>query len=550
MVAVVVVAEAIKALSGNFDTGDPMGYPIPTGLGTAQKLRERANRAFSTDALWQDLLQDSYEYFLPQRDRFTDRAGGERGQKKMDRIFDGTAQTAIKQFASKIQEQITPIWRRWATFGPSDEIMRLIDRPNVNIDEKEIREQLEEYAEIVFDYLNRSNFATQINEFYLDLAIGTGAMTCEEADDDDSPIEFNTVPQDTIALEEGRMGKIDGVWRKHQIKARNILEQWPAFLPSEKLQRTIDDKPDTKISLLEGVLKQNGMVHAFVLEEGSQDLSWYFNYGDTSPFIVGRWAVVAGEVRGRGPALDVLPDVRSLNKAKEFVLKKAAIDLAGIYTATDDGVTNPYNIRIAPGIVLPVGSNNSQNPSIMRLDTSTNLQLAEFEISELQNNIKTALFNDMRDPAGPVRSATEVAIEARDLASRMGSAFGRLQTEVLVPVLQRVASILQRRGIIEPIKIGGKEVAVKFTSPLARAQDTDDLLAAQQAYEFTLATAGPEMAQLSFKVEDFGSFAAEKMGMPSELVRSQSEKQQVAGQAAQVAQTQMEQGKLPQAANQ
>jgi hypothetical protein len=78
--------------------------------------------------------------------------------------------------------------------------------------------------------------------------------------------------------------------------------------------------------------------------------------------------------------MQTLPDVRSLNKAKEFVLQKAAIDLAGMYTATDDGVTNPYNMVIAPGIVIPVGSNNTNNPSIQRLDTSSSLALAQFEI--------------------------------------------------------------------------------------------------------------------------------------------------------------------------
>ena len=61
-------------------------------------------------------------------------------------------------------------------------------------------------------------------------------------------------------------------------------------------------------------------------------------------------------------------------------------------------------------------------------------------MQDLQVSIKRALFNDLRDPTGAVRSATEVAIESRELAKRIGSAFGRLQTEVLVPILKRVVS--------------------------------------------------------------------------------------------------------------
>jgi len=231
-----------------------------------------------------------------------------------------------------------------------------------------------------------------------------------------------------------------------------------------------------------------------------------------------------------------LPDVRSLNKVKEFVLQKAAIDLAGMYTATDDGVTNPYNIVISPGVVIPVGSNNSSNPSIQRLDTGTNLQLAQFEILELQKAIKTAFFNDLRDPAAPVRSATEVAIESRELAKRIGSAFGRLQTEILIPILKRVVHILTRRGLIQSLELGGREVDIKFLSPLAKAQDGEDILSVQQAVQFVLQNAGPDQAKIGFRLEDFGTWVAEKTGMPAELVRSDAEKQQVVQAGAQMVQ--------------
>jgi hypothetical protein len=141
-----------------------------------------------------------------------------------------------------------------------------------------------------------------------------------------------------------------------------------------------------------------------------------------------------------------------------------------------------------------------------------------------------------------VRTATEVAIEQRELAKRIGSAFGRLQTEVLIPVLKRVVAILTRRGLIVPIELEGRDVKVKFTSPLARAQDGEDLLAVQQAVQFVLNTAGPEQVQMAYKTEDFGTWAATKTGMPAELVRSDMEKQQVimAGAQASAAQAGMD----------
>jgi hypothetical protein len=157
-------------------------------------------------------------------------------------------------------------------------------------------------------------------------------------------------------------------------------------------------------------------------------------------------------------------------------------------------------------------------------------------MNDLQMNIKKALFNDLRDPSGAVRSATEVAIESRELAKRIGSAFGRLQTEVLVPIIKRVASILTRRGLIQPIQLDGQDIDIKFTSPLARSQDSEDILNVQQAVQFVLQNAGPDQAKIGFKLEDFGTWVAQKSGMPAELVRNDSEKQAIIQAGAQAAQ--------------
>jgi hypothetical protein len=514
-------------------------------LGTISDLKSRSKKAFSLESQWESLLSDTYEYFLPNRNLF-DR--DDVGQKKMDLIFDSTAPVAIQVGASKLQENIAPIWSRWAIFELSEEIKRDIEASGESVDESEIKKSLDQQTEIVFDYINRSNFATQFYEAALDLLIGTCTIMIQEEEDDDKLISFHSIPQKFVGFEEGPDGKIETHWRKHKVKARNILRTWKGFVPSAQLQERIKTDPDGYVSCTEGVvfLPDEGTYHGVVWADDEENINWYEDYKEASPFVSGRYSKTSGEVRGRGPAIMVLPDVKSLNKAKEFVLQKAAIDISGMWTATDDGVMNPYNITIAPGVVLPVGSNNSSNPSIARLDTSSNVQLPLFEIEELQNAIKQSLFNDLRDPQGPVRSATEIAIDSRELAKRIGSAYGRLQTEVLVPILKRVMGILVRRGKIDPIVIDGKAVDIKFTSPLARAQDMEDILAVQQAVEFVLNTAGPDQSKMAFKLEDFGTWAAEKTGMPAELVRSQAEKAQVIQAGARAAEAGMDvQAKRP-----
>ena len=508
---------------------------LPKELGSLQDLKTREKQAFQKMALWHDLLDDCYEYFLPNRNLFDDFATG---QKKMDRIFDSTAVEAIQQGASKLQENIAPIWGNWATFAPSVSVLNMLESGDYNVSEEEIRANLEQQATIVFDYINRSNFGTQFFEHALDLLIGTGTLRIDEDENEDMPIIFNAIPQKGIAFEEGPHGSIETHWRRFTVKARNLKRMWKGFKPSESIKAKIETQPDAEIEVSEGVvyMPKSKTYYGCVWVTSEDRISWTQDFGASSPWVTGRYSKVAGEIRGRGPAVQALPDVRSLNKVKEFVLQKAAIDLSGMYTATDDGVTNPYNIVISPGVVIPVGSNNSSNPSIQRLDTGTNLQLAQFEMNELQNSIKRALFNDLRDPTGPVRSATEIAIDSRELAKRIGSAFGRLQTEVLVPILKRVVYILTRRGLLQPIQLDGRDIEIKFLSPLAKAQDGEDIINVQQAVQFVLQNAGPDQAKIGFKLEDFGTWVAGKTGMPAELVRSKTEKDQIIQAGAEAAQ--------------
>jgi len=195
-------------------------------------------------------------------------------------------------------------------------------------------------------------------------------------------------------------------------------------------------------------------------------------------------------------------------------------------------------VQVAPGVVIPVSTNSTTNPTLQRLDTGAPLQLAQFEIDKLQTNVKTNLYNDLRDPTGAVRSATEVTINQRELAQRIGSNFGRIQNEALSRILNSTYQILRRLGKVPPINIDGREVAIKFISPLARAQDAEDVQVLQNAVATTAQLAGPEAIPMEFKVENFGNFIAHKFGMDADLVRTDSEKQEKMQQMAQLAQMQ------------
>ena len=108
---------------------------LPKELGSLNDLKKREASAFDRNGMWHSVLDDVYEYFLPNRNLFDDNTTG---QNKMNNIFDSTALEAIQQGASKLQENIAPIWSRWATFAPSERVIKLLESGNFDVSEDDL----------------------------------------------------------------------------------------------------------------------------------------------------------------------------------------------------------------------------------------------------------------------------------------------------------------------------------------------------------------------------------------------------------------------------
>lgn len=114
-----------------------------------------------------------------------------------------------------------------------------------------------------------------------------------------------------------------------------------------------------------------------------------------------------------------------------------------------------------------------------------------------------------------------------------GSDYGRLQTEFVDKIVKRGINILQRRGLIPPIRVDGKEVTIKHTSPLSRAQDQEDLLAYDQLMG-RLAPLGMEVTALGIKIEDVPDYIADKLGIPQSLRRDDIEREDLQNKVAEL----------------
>lgn len=503
----------------------------PNELGSPEDLIKRCQKAKQNKTPWETHLSQCYRYAIPNRETFYNYSPG---QKKNTDIFDSTAVIGVQRFASRLQATLIPPWRRWSTLAPGSEIPER--------DREGVQKELDKVTRIMFDHINHSNFATQSHEALLDLSVSTGVLTCEHTDNPDTMLDFNAIPLSDVYPEEGPNGVIETMWREHTMPARNVMRLWPDADVSPKLAKTIRDNADEKVTLIEGTVHapKAGDYHNVVLEGDEKRLIFTQRF-EVSPWIAFRESVVPGEVLGRGRVMNILPDILTANKTVELVLRNAALSVAGVYTGTDDGVINPYTMKVAPGVVIPVRSNDNSNPSLRALERSGDFSVAELVLEDIRGRINKALF---AEPFGgmdqPVKSATEMALRGQELVQDSGATFGRLETEFVERTIKRTVHVLQQAGKLPDIRVNGKEVTIKHTSPLARAQDQEDLLSLNQ-WLTTNSQLGPETLMMGVKIEDIPNYTGELLGIPQKLRRNEGERGQITDMVAQIiAQSQMQ----------
>lgn len=467
----------------------------------------RYERAKARRSNWESHWQECYDYSLPQRGNFThfDMAGSRKNQN----LYDGTAMDSVDQLAASLLGNLTPPWTQWFGFKPG---------PDLNDQEAQnLAPILEDIAKKIQAHLDRSNFNVEMHQCFLDLAVGgTATMFFEETEPGSfSAFKFTSVPLHDVVLEEGDKGFLDGAFRTLSLTLAQLQEKYPlAELPTRLLQEGGKDA-QARFKVLESVLPSNGIYDfkAILVEESNLVLlqSGIFNQ---SPAISFRWMKSPGEIYGRSPVMKALPDIKTANKVVELILKNASIAVTGIWQADDDGVLNPANIELKPGTIIPkaVGSQG-----LKALDMPGRFDVSELILNDLRARIRHALLTDKLGPvSGGRMTATEIIERSSEMALLLGATYGRLQSELLTPLIQRAFAILRRRGEIPDIELDGRYVALDYRSPLARVQGQKNVQNILLWLD-SLSSMGAGAA-LSVNVPNTVKHLADALGVPNDLI--------------------------------
>lgn len=484
------------------------------------------------DSHWQEIV----DYMMPMRQGII--TAGSPGEKKMSKIFDSTATHSLHLLAAGLNGMLTNPAMPWF-------ILRLPDEDLMEQDE--VKGWLQEVEKRIYLLLAQSNFGTEIHECYLDLAgFGTACMFVGETD---RSMYFDNRHIAEITLSENSYGQVDTVFRKFSLTARQIVDQWPKEA-SRDVQDAARDKPDRQFELLHAVYprekanprkkdRKNFPIASIYLETKTVTVLSEAGFQEF-PYLTPRWEVASGELFGRSPAMIALPFVKLLNEMRKTVLKAAQKQVDPPLLVSHDGFVNP--IRTTPGGLNVIRADEVTGKLMPFPTAGGSLGITLEMIQDMQNNIRTIFFNDqLQIVADTKMTATEVMQRTEERMRSMGPLLGRMQSEFLKPLIDRIFGIMWRKGYLPPPppELAGQEIDVEYVSPLAKAQKGSETTSISRLLEMAmpLMQVAPEVMD-NIDADELVRYVADIQGIPEKIVRPQDEVDDMRAARASAAQAQ------------
>lgn len=505
----------------------------------AKKIIGRFDRLSDARAEWESTWQDISDHILGRRDFVKNY---EPGSIRTSKIYDNTGMLAAGLLAGGIHTLMTNSATRWFKMKLED-----VGQPISEESEFWIEEVVENG---MYTHVNRpeARFMPQLHEVYADISgFGTAGLFVE--DQVGRGVRFSSRPLAELYAAENQFGVIDTVFQKVKFTARQAVLEWGPKAGKKANDLLGRGQPEEELEYLRFIRPNDDVVpgrHDFT------GMPWASTWLDLSarttimesgfhemPIMIPRWSVDSGETYGRGPGIQALPDQKMLNEMKKTVLTAAQKVTSPPMIADDDGVLT--QIRTSPNSVNVVRATSSNREPLRLMPTGNpevGVELLERERVGVRAAFHFELLQLIQDPRMTATQVLEIANKMQRLLSPI---LGRLQVELLEPMIERVFGILLRQGRFNPIpaELAGRNIRVEYVSPVARAQKEGDAQAIIDTFTIAANLSQVDQSVLDNLNSDKAiTMIAEAKDMPAGIIRSAEEVAEIRRAQAELAKQQ------------
>ena len=262
---------------------------------------------------------------------------------------------------------------------------------------------------------------------------------------------------------------------------------------------------------------------------------------DELPYVVPRWLKSSYELGyGRSPSMNALSDTKVLSKMSEITLRAAQKQIDPPLLVPDDGFMLP--IRTVPGGLNFYRSGTRDR--IEPLNIGANQPLGLNMEEQRRNAIRQAFYVDQLIMSqGPQMTATEVLQRTEEKMRLLGPVLGRLQAELLQPLINRCWNIMLRNKQLPeaPPDLANDRIEIEYVSPLAKAQKQTEVQGVVRMLEMMQPIASLDPGALDhIDTDGLAKHVISVLGIPASVVRGEFEVAMIREQRAQQQQQQAE----------
>jgi len=426
--------------------------------------------------------EETAELVLPTyRNTFNYGSFNMQGEKKTEKQVDSTAALALTRFAAILDSLLTPRNMFWHGLAADNEELAKI---------RDVKLWFEAVTKILFKqrYKPSANFSSQNLMTYTSLgAFGNGALWIDRlrSHDGGQGLRYKTIPLGEIYFRENFQGKIDGFCRFFRLTKEQCIQQFG----EDKLPETVKSSNDLNalFDILHRVVPRLGYDPGRLDAKGMPWASYYVAISGkallqeggytTFPVSVSRYDQAPGEIYARGPAMTILPTIKTLNAEKRDFLTQGHRAVSPVLLTTDDGIVD-FSMR--PGALNKGGFSSEGKPLVGTLPIG-NIQVSKEMMDDerviIQDAFLVNLFQILQE--NPSMTATQVIEIVNQKGILLAPTVGRQQSEYLGPMIDRELDVLSAAGMLPPMPPVLEEAAgeynVVYTSPMSRAMRAQEV---------------------------------------------------------------------------
>jgi len=506
----------------------------------AKELKDNLSRLQTKRQNWESHWQEVADYMLPRKSDINRERS--KGDKRNVQIYDSTAVHSLELLASSLHGMLTSNAQRWFQLRYKEAAFNDLD---------EAKEWLEDATEKMYVAFARSNFQQEIFENYHDLiAFGTACLFIEE--DKDDIIKFSARHIKEIYITENDKGFIDTIYRKFKMTAKAAFERFGKDNISRDLAVKFQKTPFDDVELVH-VVRPRSVYNPSKLDKQNMPFQSVYMEYETGhiisiggfrefPYVVPRYLKASNEIYGRSPGMNSLPDVKVLNKMVEVSMKAAQKQVDPPLLVPDDAMILP--VRTAPGSLNYYRSGSRDRIEALNIAANNPLGL-NMEDQRRRSISRTFHVDQLLIQENRTMTATEVMQRNQEKMRILGPVIGRLQQELLMPLIIRVFNIMLRNKEFLPAPeiLTNQQVDIEYVSPVALAQKGSQLESIMRGLE--LFGSISQIAPVTDYIDENGLIKQiiNILGLPAKMIKSDKEVQELRAvrQEQQAAQAQMQQ---------